>query len=696
MKLFSALSEHPKARALAWVVCVVGLALCLVCGQQAAWVAQRGGYQPNGYTTVVENEVNQVLQDYTQAIAQEYILARENDGSVEAVRYLIDDDNFGFQIVRDRGAVLLSQNIIDEAEGPLTCTVHTSFTPTETTTFQETYATESEREQALETLYRQYEDVDFNYGSVGTEEETGRYTLFATCFSQGDPVPVTVTGYATTDLRSSPSELFCAFQFSSSMLTSRYDFLIAAVVGGVLGALALALLVYGAGYRRNEDGTLALPWLDRRVSSDLLGVGMAVVAILWCLLGGLDVSSAAERSLSVLPIGHLIGTGVVVALLAMGCVSLVRRHRARVLRENLTFRRYRGKIPHPRDLWHRFLHFFLQFWAAGLCFVGLCILEFICLYMYQATMDGSAVLVWGGLKVLEGILVIYVILAMKEIRAGGDQLAAGNLDYQVPTNRLYGEFRKHGENLNNLRGGIQHAVEEQMKSERMKTELITNVSHDIKTPLTSIVSYVDLLKKEPMPTDQAKEYLDVLDRQAARLKKLIEDLVEASKASTGSLTVNFQPTDVNVLLSQSAGEYQEKLAARDLTLILTPAEEAPMISADGQLLWRVFENLLSNALKYAMPGTRVYLSCETTDQAVVIAFRNISASPLNISAEELMDRFVRGDASRNTEGSGLGLAIARDLTQLQRGTFALTIDGDLFKATLTFPRCQKTQDPAGK
>ena len=136
MKLFSALSEHPKARALAWVVCVVGLALCLVCGQQAAWVAQRGGYQPNGYTTVVENEVNQVLQDYTQAIAQEYILARENDGSVEAVRYLIDDDNFGFQIVRDRGAVLLSQNIIDEAEGPLTCTVHTSFTPTETTTFR--------------------------------------------------------------------------------------------------------------------------------------------------------------------------------------------------------------------------------------------------------------------------------------------------------------------------------------------------------------------------------------------------------------------------------------------------------------------------------------------------------------------------------------------------------------------------------
>lgn len=695
MRLFSALSEKPKARALAWVVCIVGLTLCLVCGQQAAWLAQRGGYQTTGYTTVVENEVNQVLQDYTQTIAQEYTLARENDGSVEAVRYLIDDENFGFQIVRDRGAVLLSQNTIDEEEYALTCTVHTSFTPTETTTFQEIYATESEREQALETLYRQYEDVEYSYGSVGTEEETGRYTLFATCFSQGDPVPVTVTGYATTDLRSSPSELFCAFQFSSSMLTSRYDFLIAAVVGGVLGALALALLVYGAGRLRNQDGTLSLSWLDRKVPADLLGAGMAVVAILWLLLGGLSVSSVAEATLSILPAGPLVGTGVVVALLAMGCVSLARRYRAGVLGETLTFRRLREKLPRPRDLWHRLLDFLLRFWAAGLCFLGLCLLEFLCAFDAVAY-SGGGILIWFLLKVLQGALVVYVILAMKELRAGGDQLAAGNLDYKVPTDRLYGEFRRHGENLNNLRQGIQHAVEEQMKSERMKTELITNVSHDIKTPLTSIVSYVDLLKKEPMPTDQAKEYLDVLDRQAARLKKLIEDLVEASKASTGSLTVNFQPTDVNVLLSQSAGEYQEKLAARDLTLILTPAEEAPMISADGQLLWRVFENLLSNAQKYAMPGTRVYLSCQATDQAVVIAFRNISASPLNISAEELMDRFVRGDASRNTEGSGLGLAIARDLTQLQRGTFALTIDGDLFKATLTFPRCQKSQDPAGK
>lgn len=695
MRLFSALSEKPKARALAWVVCIVGLALCLVCGQQAAWLAQRGGYQTTGYTTVVTGEINQVLQEYTQIIAEEYTLARENDGNVDAIRYLIDDENFAFQIVRDQGALLLSQGTIDPASAPFTYTVHTSFFPIETTTFQETYATEYEREQALETLYLQYESVEYNYGSVSTEEENGRYTLSATCSSHGDPVPITVTGYATTDLRSSPSELFCAFQFSSSMLTSRYDFLIAAVAGGVLGALALALLVYGAGRRRNQDGTLSLPWLDRKVPTDLLGIGMAVVTILWLLLGGLDVSSEAEYSLSILPAGPLIGTGVAVALLTIGCVSLARRYRAGVLGENLSLRRLQGRLPRPRELWHRLLDFLLRFWAAGLCFLGLCLLEFLCAFDAVAY-SGGGILIWFLLKVLQGALVVYVILAMKELRAGGDQLAAGNLDYKVPTDRLYGEFRRHGENLNNLRQGIQHAVEEQMKSERMKTELITNVSHDIKTPLTSIVSYVDLLKKEPMPNDQAREYLNVLDRQAARLKKLTEDLVEASKASTGNLTVHFQPTDVNVLLSQSSGEYQERLAARDLSLVLTPAEEAPWISADGQLLWRVFENLLSNAQKYAMPGTRVYLSCQATEAEVTVTFRNISATPLNISAEELMDRFVRGDAARSTEGSGLGLSIARDLTQLQHGRFDLTIDGDLFKVVLTFPRCPQPPEDAGK
>ena len=232
--------------------------------------------------------------------------------------------------------------------------------------------------------------------------------------------------------------------------------------------------------------------------------------------------------------------------------------------------------------------------------------------------------------------------------------------------------------------GMDAAVARQLKSERMKTELITNVSHDLKTPLTSLISYVDLLKKEGLASENAPGYVEVLDRQSQRLKKLTEDLVEASKASTGNMTVTKEDTDVNLLLSQAAGEYAERLAAAQLTLVttLTPAE--PHIQADGRLLWRVFDNLLSNVCKYAQPGTRVYLSTEVKEGKTQIAFRNVSREPLNISADELMERFVRGDASRNTEGSGLGLSIARSLTELNGGTLELTVDGDLFKATLIF------------
>ena len=229
-----------------------------------------------------------------------------------------------------------------------------------------------------------------------------------------------------------------------------------------------------------------------------------------------------------------------------------------------------------------------------------------------------------------------------------------------------------------------------MKSERMRTELITNVSHDIKTPLTSIINYVDLLKKEGVDSENAPEYLEVIDRQSARLRKLTEDLIEASKASTGNITVNAERTDVNVLLSQANGEYQSKLAARDITTVLSLSETSLFILADGRLLWRVFDNLLGNINKYAQSGTRVYLSSEhDRDGKVRITFRNISHAPLNISGDELMERFVRGDASRNTEGSGLGLSIARSLVELQGGTFDIEIDGDLFKAILTFPSCEE-------
>ena len=289
------------------------------------------------------------------------------------------------------------------------------------------------------------------------------------------------------------------------------------------------------------------------------------------------------------------------------------------------------------------------------------------------------------MKLIELLAVLYIAVSLRTLQKGGEKLARGDFSSPIDTRYLIGDFKRYGQELNDVQGGLEQAVQEQMKAEHLKTELITNVSHDIKTPLTSIVNYVDLLKKENMPSQAAREYIAVLDRQSHRLKKLTEDLVEASKASSGALNVELQPTDVNVLLSQIEGEYQERLAACHLTLVTQPPAPGTMIQADSRLLSRVMDNLVSNVCKYAMENTRVYVTAAVRDGQAVISFKNVSRDELNISPDELMERFVRGDASRHSEGSGLGLSIARSLVQLQGGTFALSIDADLFRADIVFP-----------
>ena len=289
------------------------------------------------------------------------------------------------------------------------------------------------------------------------------------------------------------------------------------------------------------------------------------------------------------------------------------------------------------------------------------------------------------MKIIELLAVLYIAVSLRTLQKGGEKLARGDFSSPIDTRYLIGDFKRYGQELNDVQGGLEQAVQEQMKAEHLKTELITNVSHDIKTPLTSIVNYVDLLKKEDMPSPAAREYIAVLDRQSHRLKKLTEDLVEASKASSGALNVELQPTDVNVLLSQIEGEYQERLAACHLTLVTQPPAPGTMIQADSRLLSRVMDNLVSNVCKYALENTRVYVTAAVRDGQAVISFKNVSRDELNISPDELMERFVRGDASRHSEGSGLGLSIARSLVQLQGGTFALSIDADLFRADIVFP-----------
>ena len=320
-------------------------------------------------------------------------------------------------------------------------------------------------------------------------------------------------------------------------------------------------------------------------------------------------------------------------------------------------------------------------WKTALVMAGVFFLEMLFVLAGYGSVDGIFII----MKAVELLAALYIALNLRTLQKGGEKLADGDFSSPIDTRYLIGDFKRYGQELNDVQSGLEQAVQEQMKAEHLKTELITNVSHDIKTPLTSIVNYVDLLKKENISSPNAQEYIAVLDRQIHRLKKLTEDLVEASKASSGVLNVDLQPTDVNVLFSQIEGEYQERLAACQLTLVTQPPAPGTVIRADSRLLSRVMDNLVSNICKYALPSTRVYVVSTLSREAVTISFKNVSRDELNISPDELMERFVRGDASRHTEGSGLGLSIARSLVQLQGGRFDLAIDADLFRADITFP-----------
>ena len=299
--------------------------------------------------------------------------------------------------------------------------------------------------------------------------------------------------------------------------------------------------------------------------------------------------------------------------------------------------------------------------------------------------EGDAVLFWILKVLVQTGALLYGALFMRKLQQGGAALAAGDLSFKTDTRIMFWDFKRHGENLNRISEGMSAAVEERLRSERMKTELITNVSHDIKTPLTSIINYATLISESPCDSDRHGEYSQVLVRKSEHLRRLLDDLVEVSKANSGNLEVALSRCDANVLLTQAAGEFAQRCENAGLTLIATGPETPVHILADSRRIWRVFENLMSNACKYSLPGSRVFLSLEQTGSDAVFTFRNTSNTVLNISAGELMERFVRGDSSRSTEGSGLGLSIAQSLTQLQGGTMTVTIDGDLFKVTLRFP-----------
>ena len=287
----------------------------------------------------------------------------------------------------------------------------------------------------------------------------------------------------------------------------------------------------------------------------------------------------------------------------------------------------------------------------------------------------------------DGLVLLYLIregAGRQVIRDGLARIASGELDFKIDATGLSGDNREMAEAVNRVGDGLQNAVRETLKSERLKADLITNVSHDIKTPLTSIINYVDLLKREDIQDPKVKGYIDILDSKSQRLKQLTEDLVEASKISSGNIVLDMQPIQLGELIRQTNGEFEEKFKGRNLEIVSRIPEEPVVILADGRRMWRVIENLYNNVAKYAMPGTRVYVEVKKIERRVIFEIKNISEHPLNIKAEELTERFIRGDVSRSTEGSGLGLSIAQNLVKLQNGTFDIYLDGDLFKVTITF------------
>lgn len=462
------------------------------------------------------------------------------------------------------------------------------------------------------------------------------------------------------------------------------------VMAGSVLALILALagvviLTIGAG-RNNEDKKVHLNFFDR-CYTEIVAV---VVFMIWLMGTSVIVQAMDDEEMRM--VWKAIGFGTLglwfgIWFLA-GWLSLVRRIKARSLWRDSLLRHILLLVRKCFSKCSNLLVFLGGNMISRVKIILLFGIFIFLQFMFTGmTVEGGSALSLLLMIVMDCAVLYYLIKkawGREQIIAGLKKITDGDLQYKIPTEKLSGEQEMVADYINHIGEGLDAAVENSLKNERMKTELITNVSHDIKTPLTSIINYVDLLKRENPEDPKIRGYLEVLENKAQRLKVLTEDVVEASKASTGNIALEMTDLNFIELVHQVIGEFEEKFEERNLTMVVHFDEEEAIICADGRRLWRVLENVFGNVSKYAMENTRVYVDVKVDRPNVQLSLKNISAQPLNISAEELTERFIRGDVSRNTEGSGLGLSIAKDLVQLQGGEFKLYLDGDLFKVTIEF------------
>ena len=471
----------------------------------------------------------------------------------------------------------------------------------------------------------------------------------------------------------------------------RYAVVAALALSVLFGLLLFVWLLKAAG-RRGTDGTVVPGWADR-IPYELFTLLCAGLFCLPILI--LNQGFAWDLPGFLLFAGMALLSGLV---LLFFCMSTAVRIKTRTLGSGLLLTRLLRWLSDGFRRLLRFLAALLRqlpvMRRVLLLVLAFCFLEGIVLSAVVPSHERGDIIFFLLVKdvLLLGVC-CWLLSGVQRLRDGAAALASGDLNMKIRTEGLVPALREHAEDLNRISEGMNTAVEERLKSERLRTELITNVSHDIKTPLTSIINYVDLLSKTEPENETVREYLEVLSRQSAKLKKLIEDLIEASKASSGNLPVCAEACDLTVLLHQVSGEYAERLQAAALTPVVSCPDAPVFILADGRHMWRIMDNLLNNICKYAQPGTRVYLSLDREGGDAVMIFRNISRDPLNSSADELTERFARGDRSRSTEGNGLGLSIADSLVKLQNGQMRLVLDGDLFKVRLSFPLLRAEEMP---
>ncbi len=484
----------------------------------------------------------------------------------------------------------------------------------------------------------------------------------------------TITLYVLSDLKEK-DVFYDAAKACSVAYDMRYAVYIIAFISAALFALLIVFLFCSAGYKKAGAGMSG--GITEKIPPDVFT--LLVLFAVYMNYVALNFSDGLGDYSILFAIPVLFVIDYLIATLYLKSIAIHLKLRS-LVRSTLVHRALRFVF---KPIVYAFKNSRGMSRTAVLC-TAVCGVFFILLLMCDGESEKHIVLVISML-ILFFIAALLHSAKLKTLTSATEKIAKGDFLHSVDTSRLYGDLRALGNDINRINEGLSKAVKDKMKSERLKTELITNVSHDLKTPLTSIISYVDLLEKEDIESENAKKYIDVLSRQSARLKKLTDDLFEAAMASSGNIKMELSRCDVGVLLNQTAGEFEDRLEGARLSLVINLPSEPVFITADPRRLWRVFENLMGNICKYSQEQTRVYLDLEKKARIAVIRFKNISRDMLNVSGDELTARFVRGDSSRNTEGSGLGLSIAKSLAELQGGSLDVKIDGDLFAVELIFP-----------